>query len=199
MTLSRTTNHERFPSKGCVPLTRAEHTRHPGLVVCHAPLHWGAAPPLTAASGCSCGPARRTRCMLGARALVPSPSCTAQVSLPAAAACCGAASQRRCERTGCAPALATAGHRTPRPRAFRPIAPRGTGAQHPHDAVEEASMSQSGSTRERFLRWKQRLEPFPLRVGEFFAFHTGACPPPARVCQHALVLAAQCHVLVAGS
>jgi hypothetical protein len=47
----------------------------------------------------------------------------------------------------------------------------------------------------RFLRGKQRLEPLPLRVGEFFAFHTDSCPPPARVCQHALVLAAQCHVL----
>jgi hypothetical protein len=30
------------------------------------------------------------------------------------------------------------------------------------------------------------LEPLPLRVGEFFAFHTGECTPPARVCKHAL-------------
>jgi hypothetical protein len=39
----------------------------------------------------------------------------------------------------------------------------------------------------RFWRWKQRLEPLPWRVGAFFAFHTGECTPPARVCKHALV------------
>src|SRR5262245_23285958 len=87
-----------------------------------------------------------------------------------------------------APAIETTGHRAPRTIAFRQIAPRGTGAQHPQDAVEDASMIQSGSTRLRFLRWKQRLEPLPLGVGEFFAFHTGECTPPARVCKHALVL-----------
>ena len=48
-------------------------------------------------------------------------------------------------------------------------------------------MLQSGATRLRFLRWKQRLEPLPWRVGAFFAFHTGECTPPARVCKHALV------------
>src|SRR4029450_12708985 len=85
-----------------------------------------------------------------------------------------------------APAIETAGHSAPRTIAFRQIAPRGTGAQHPQDAVEDASMIQSGSTRLRFLRWKQGLEPLPLRVGEFFAFHTGECTPPARVCKHAL-------------
>ena len=85
-----------------------------------------------------------------------------------------------------APAIETAGHRAPRTIAFRQIAPRGTGAQHPQDAVEDASMIQSGSTRFRFLRWKQRLEPLPLRVGEFFSFHTSECTPPSRVCKHAL-------------
>src|SRR2546430_7834034 len=89
-----------------------------------------------------------------------------------------------------APAIETAGHSAPRTIAFRQIAPRGTGAQHPQDAVEDASMIQSRSTRFRFLRWKQRLEPLPLRVGEFFAFHTGECTPPARVCKHALVTGA---------
>src|SRR4030095_12065700 len=86
-----------------------------------------------------------------------------------------------------APAIETAGHSAPRTIAFRQIAPRGTGAQHPQDAVEDASMIQSGWTLLSFLRWKQRLEPLPLRVGEFFAFHTGECTPPARVCKHALV------------
>ena len=47
-------------------------------------------------------------------------------------------------------------------------------------------MIQSGSTRLRFLRWKQRLAPLPLRVGEFFSFHTSECTPPSRVCKHAL-------------
>src|SRR5262245_44533037 len=85
-----------------------------------------------------------------------------------------------------APAIETAGHRAPRTIACRQSAPRGTNAQHPQDAVEEAAMIQSGSTRVRFLRWKQRLEPLPLRVGACFAFHTGECTPPARVCKHAL-------------
>jgi hypothetical protein len=159
----------------------------------------GCCAPLTAASGCSCGPAGRTRCMLGgsharAIAIVHGP-----VELAHGRGLLRHGLTETLPETRCAPALTTVGHRAPRPRAFRPIAPRGTGAQHPHDAVEEVSMSQSGATRGRFLRWKQRLEPLPLRVGEFFAFHTGACPPPARVCQHALVLAAQCHVLAAGS
>src|SRR4030095_7336939 len=57
-----------------------------------------------------------------------------------------------------APAIETAGHRAPRPIAFRQIAPRGTGAQHPQDAVEDASMIQSGATRLGFLGWMHGLE-----------------------------------------
>ena len=49
-------------------------------------------------------------------------------------------------------------------------------------------MVQSRSTRLRFLRRKQRLEPLPLRVCKFFSFHADECTPPVRVCKHALVL-----------
>src|SRR5688572_28823410 len=48
-------------------------------------------------------------------------------------------------------------------------------------------MVQSRSSRLRFLRRKQRLEPLPLRVCMFFSFHTDECTPPVRACTHALV------------
>jgi putative transposase len=47
-------------------------------------------------------------------------------------------------------------------------------------------MVQSRSTGLRFLRWKQRFEPLPLRICQFFAFHTDECTPSVRVCKHAL-------------
>ena len=48
------------------------------------------------------------------------------------------------------------------------------------------SMVRAGPAGVGFLRGKQRLEPLPLRVGEFFSFHTSECTPPSRVCKHAL-------------
>ena len=190
MAFYRTTDHERFKSKGFVPLTRAEHERHQMLVVCRSQRHFGAETPLTAASGFSCGPSGRTRCMLvgshdRAIDIVHGP-----VDLARGIGLLRHGLKETLPETRFAPAIETAGHRAPRTRAFRHIAPRGTGAQHPQDAVEDASMIQSRSTRLRFLRWKQRLEPLPLRVGEFFAFHTGECTPPARVCKHVLVRSA---------
>jgi len=169
-----------------VPLTRAEHERHQVLVVCRSQMHFGAETPLTAASGFSFGPSGRTRCMLvgsndRAIDIVHGPG---DLALGIGLLLHGL--KETLPDTRFAPAIETAGHRAPRTIAFRQIAPRGTGAQHPQDAVEDASMIQSGSTRLRFLRWKQRLEPLPLRVSEFFAFHTGECTPPARVCKHAL-------------
>src|SRR5687767_2317406 len=58
-------------------------------------------------------------------------------------------------------------------------------------------MVQSRSSRLRFLRRKQRLEPLPLRVCMFFSFHTDECTPPVRVCKHALVLVASAHTVSA--
>src|SRR5262249_9593811 len=72
----------------------------------------------------------------------------------------------------------------------REIAPGGAGAQNPQDAIDDHSMVRSGPAGCGFLRGKQRLEPLPLRVGEFFAFHTSECTPPSRVCKHALALRA---------
>jgi hypothetical protein len=45
----------------------------------------------------------------------------------------------------------------------------------------------------RFLRRKQRLEPLPWHVCQFFAFHADECTPPVRVCKHALVSALRVH------
>ncbi len=44
-----------------------------------------------------------------------------------------------------APAIEAAGHRAPGPIALGQIAPGGTGAQNPQDAIEDASMVRSGS------------------------------------------------------
>ena len=187
MAFYRTTDHERFTSKGFVPLTRAEHARHQVLVVCRSQRHFGAETPLTAASGFSFGPSGRTRCMLVGSNDRAIDIVNGPVALALGIGLLRHGLKETLPETRFAPAIETAGHRAPRTIAFRQSAPRGTGAQHPQDAVEDASMIQSGSTRLRFLRWKQRLEPLPLRVGEFFAFHTGECTPPARVCKHALV------------
>ena len=171
-----------------MPLTRAEHERHQVLVVCRSQRHFGAETPLTAASGFSFGPSGRTRGMLVGSNDRAIDRVHGPVDLALGIGLLLHGLKETLPDTRFAPAIETAGHRAPRTRAFRHIAPRGTGAQHPQDAVEDASMIQSGSTRLRFLRWKQRLEPLPLRIGEFFAFHTGECTPPARVCKHALVL-----------
>src|SRR5918999_322961 len=66
---------------------------------------------------------------------------------------------------GSAPTIKAAGYGLPGAVAFGHIAPGGTGAQQPQDAVDHLSMVQIGSTGSRFLRQKQRLEPLPLRVG----------------------------------
>lgn len=173
MALSRTTDHARFTSKGCVPLPRAEHARHHGLVVCRAQRHCGAATPWTAAAGFSSGSAGRTRCLLGGA----NERAIASVHGPVDRAL-GIGVRRHGRKatlpeTRLAPARETAGPRAPRLRACRHSAPRGTGAPPPQEAVEEAARLQSGATRGRFLRWKQRLEPLPWRVGAFCAFHTG--------------------------
>jgi hypothetical protein len=57
-------------------------------------------------------------------------------------------------------------------------------------------MVQSRSSRVRFLRRKQRLEPLPLRVCQLFSFHTDECTPPVRVCKHALAFgqSSSCHI-----
>ena len=64
-----------------------------------------------------------------------------------------------------APAIEAARHRAPTPIAPGQIAPWGTGAQNPQDAIDDALMGQSRSTGFRFLRRKQWFEPLPLRVG----------------------------------
>ena len=90
--------------------------------------------------------------------------------------------------TSFAPTIEAAGHRAPEAIAFREITPGGASAQNPQDAIDDHSMVRSGPAGFGFLRGQQRLEPLPLRVGEFFSFHTSECTPPSRVCKHALAL-----------
>ena len=88
---------------------------------------------------------------------------------------------------GFSPAIEAARHGTPRPKALGQIPPGGTPTQYPQDATDDASMVQRRSSGLRFLRRKQRFDPLPLRVGQFFSFHIDECTRPVRVCKHALV------------
>ena len=197
MAFDRPTDPERCKAKGFVPLDQALHARHHGLGVCRSPRHFGAATPLTVASGLRCGPAGRTRGLLvGANEraidIVPGP-----VDRALGIGVLRHGRKETWPETRLAPAIATAGpglhapglHAPERSGTARPGA-RGAAST---DAGEAASMSQSGATRWRFLRWKQRLGTAPWRVGAFLAFHTGECTPPARVCKHAL--ACPCRLL----
>src|SRR2546423_3044478 len=91
--------------------------------------------------------------------------------------------------TGFAPTIEAAGDRAPGAIAFREVTPGGASTQNPQDAIDDHSMVRSGPAGFGFVRGKQRLEPLPLRVGEFFSFHTSECTPLSRVCKHALALA----------
>lgn len=91
---------------------------------------------------------------------------------------------------GFSPAIEAARHGTPRPKALGQIPPGGTPTQYPQDATDDASMVQRRSSGLRFLRRKQRFDPLPLRVGQFFSFHIDECTRPVRVCKHALVFSA---------
>ena len=90
--------------------------------------------------------------------------------------------------TGFLPAIEAARHGAPTPIAPGQITPWSTGAQNPQDAMDDALMGQSRSTRSRFLRRKQPLKPLPWRVGQFFSFHTDECTLSVRVCKHALAI-----------
>jgi hypothetical protein len=80
--------------------------------------------------------------------------------------------------TSFAPSIEAASHGAPGTIPFWQITPGSAGAQNPQHAVEDVSMIRSGATGSRFLRRKQRLEPIPLRIREFFVFHTGECTSP---------------------
>jgi hypothetical protein len=91
------------------------------------------------------------------------------------------------------PAIEAARHGAPTPIAPGQITPWSTGTQNPQDAIDDASMGQSRSSGLRFLRRKQRLEPLPWRMGQFFSFYTDECTPSVRVCKHALALPESYH------
>jgi hypothetical protein len=55
------------------------------------------------------------------------------------------------------PAVEATGDGTPRPIAFGQIAPRGSCAQTPSEAVQDAAMVHGGPSHLRFLGWEHRL------------------------------------------
>ena len=164
-TFDRTTRHERFKPHGFVTLTRCQHKRHQVLVARSPKMHFGAEAALASTQGFrfrSFGRAGRVLMSAndGAIDIMNRP-----VQLTSGMGLLLDRLKEALPEAGSAPAIEAAGYGLPGAVAFGHVAPGGTGAQQPQDAVDHASVVQIRSTRSRFLRRKQRLEPLPLRVG----------------------------------
>ena len=182
----RTTGHQRFTFQGFMPLARPQFEAHPRGFVCRSQMHFGAKAPLAAAHGFGVGSSGRARCLLVGSNNRAVNRMNRPVDLPLGIGLLLYGRKEALPDAGFAPAVEAAGHRTPGALPVWQITPGGAGTQNPQHAVEEASMIHSGSTRCRFLGRKQRVEPFPLRVRQFFVLHTDECIPHNRVCKHAL-------------
>jgi hypothetical protein len=77
------------------------------------------------------------------------------------------------------PAIAATGDGFPAANAGGEIDPGGAGAQHPDDACEDEAVILLRAAGVGFLGWQQRLEPLPLRLGEFVSFHNVKNTTPA--------------------
>jgi hypothetical protein len=162
-----TSGHEQFKSKGFVPLARAQLEGHQVVLVCRSHMPFGAETALASAKGFGVGPSGRARCMLVGSNDRAIDVMNRPVDLAIGIGLLLHRLKETLPETGFSPAIEAAGHGAPSPLALRQITPRGTGTQHPQDAVEDASMIRSGSTRLRFLRRKQRLreEAFAQGIG----------------------------------
>jgi hypothetical protein len=123
----RTTGHERFRSKSCVSLPRAEHACHQVGLVCGSEVNFGAEPPLTAAESFGVGSSRRARCMLmgshdRAIAIMNVP-----VDFALGIGWLWSRLKETLPETGFLPAIEAAGHGAPTTRALGHIPPGGTG------------------------------------------------------------------------
>jgi hypothetical protein len=175
-----------------MPLARAQVNAHQVLLVCRflvcrSQINFSAEAPLASAQGFGVSPSGRARCLL-----VGSNDCAIDIMNPTVDLAFGLGLRldglkEALPEAGFAPSIEAAGHGAPGALTFGQIVPGSAGTQPPQPAIEEASMICSGSTRLRFLRRKQQLEPLPLCVGKFFAFHSDECIPLARVCKHALI------------
>jgi hypothetical protein len=73
---------------------------------------------------------------------------------------------------GVLPAAKPRVHRLPRAEPRRQVAPGGTGGEPSQNGVDDQSMVVGGPTpTSPLLRWEQRLEPRPLGIAQFVAFH----------------------------
>jgi hypothetical protein len=68
------------------------------------------------------------------------------------------------DETNVAPAVNATGHRRPRTITLGQIAPGGSGAQHPEDAVQDTAVIVGRMAGPRFPRWEQRLQPLPWGI-----------------------------------
>ncbi len=70
-----------------------------------------------------------------------------------------------------APAVEPARYRAMLAVVFGQVAPGGPGAQDPEDAVDDFAMVFIGPPGVGLLRWKQRLKPLPVLIGEVASGH----------------------------
>ena len=180
--------HSWLKPKSFVPLARAQLEGHQRFFSRRSQRHFGTEAPWASPEGFGFSPVGGTRGMLVGSNDRAIDRVHRPMHLPRGIGLRWDGLKEAWPDTGFSPTIEAAGHRAPGAIAFRSIAPGGTGAQHPQDAIDDHSMVRSGPAGGGFLRGKQRLEPLPLRVGEFFSFHTSECTPPSRVCKHALAM-----------
>jgi hypothetical protein len=70
------------------------------------------------------------------------------------------------------PAIEAARDGLPGAVTLQEAAPRASDAQDSDDAIEDGAVIVGGTTRTGLLRWKQRAQLLPLRVGEIALAHT---------------------------
>lgn len=87
-----------------------------------------------------------------------------------------------------APAIQPAGDGAPGAIPLRQVTPGGAGTQEPEDSVEDASVIDSRAAGFGLLRRQERLESFPLAIGEFMSIHTMKYTAQNRLCKHALAV-----------
>lgn len=87
---------------------------------------------------------------------------------------------------GWLPAAAAAVDGAPRPVAFGEVAPRGTSAQDPVDAIADGAVILVRATGVGFLGWQERREARPLRVGQVMSMQAPSLPLHHRLCRHTL-------------
>ena len=73
---------------------------------------------------------------------------------------------------GFPPAVEAARHRPPGAVALWHVVPRRARAENPQHPVKDTAVVSSRASRLGLLRWKERLKPLPLCVGQISSMHS---------------------------